>query len=284
MSETFSRYFPPTGNVRYALLTWFGIVGGAITLFTNLSAVIDLVDWMKALADAWKAWSHAIWRWLFGWLGIDFPEAWAPVASFAVFLTSMIAGTYFAERRAAGQTFGAAENEASLSSARPFFVAWLAAASIASFAAALFGSGALAAYIGPNFSPGGEILMAVAMVAGAAFPAVLASRHKLSVALFAVLYASMFQSIVVLPFVELDMGAWTAGSSERDAPLLAASVPMMVSLALWITAPVLALALLPARVLNRKLLLMLTGALLLAMLNWATQTEFAAQWRDGVRA
>ncbi|MFN0219783.1 MAG: hypothetical protein ACKVP4_13325 [Hyphomicrobium sp.] len=286
MADIFSRYFPAglaTANVRYALLTWFGIVGGAITLFTNLSVVIDLADWLKAFADAWKAWSHAIWRWLFAWLGIDFPEAWAPVASFAVFLTSMMAGAYLAQRRAAAQEFGSPNGEASLSSARPLFLAGLAIASIASFAAAMFGSGALVAYIGPNFSPGGEILMAAAMIAGAALPAVLASRQKLSVALFAALYAPMFFTIVILPFVDLDMSAWSSGTSVAPRILSQDSIPMMVSLVLWITAPVLALALLPARVLNRKLLLLLTGVVVLAMLNWATQTDLAAQWRDGVQ-
>lgn len=286
MADSFMNPFRPglaSANVRYALLTWFGIVGGAITLFTNLSAVIDLVDWMKALADAWKALSHAIWRWMFGWLGIDFPEAWAPVASFAVFLTSMIAGTYLAQRRAGPQTVGSADGEPSLSSAKPSFVAGLALASIASFAAALFGSGALVAYVGPNFTPWGELLMAVAMIAGAGLPAVLASRHKLSVALFIALYAPIFLSIVVFPFVELDMSAWSSGTSTAPRILSQDSIPMMVSLALWITAPVLALALLPARVLNRKLLLLLTGVVVLTALNWATQTELAAQLRDGVQ-
>lgn len=285
MAETFRGYFkaaPATANVRDALLTWFGIVGGAITLFTNLRGLIALADWMKVLADAWKEWSHAIWRWLFSWVGIDLPPEWAPVLSFAVFLTSMIAGTYLARRRAATQTSASAEDEPSLSSSRPLFVAGVALASLASFAAALFGSGELVAFIGPNFSPGGEILMMAAMVVGAALPAALASRHKLSVALFSALYTPMFLSIVVIPFVELDQGA-VRPDVQSAGPLLGTSMQMIVSLALWITAPVLALALLPSRILNRKLLLLLTGAVLLAMLNWATQTELAAKLRDGVQ-
>ncbi len=285
MADTFSggsKSTPALANFSYALLTWFGIVGGAITLFTNLRGLIALADWMKAFADAWKEWSHAIWRQLFSWIGIELPPEWAPVLSFAVFLTSMIAGTYLGWRRAAAQTSASAKDEPSLSSSRPLFVAGVALASLASFAAALIGSGELVAYIGPNFSPGGEILMMAAMVVGAALPAVLASRQKFLVALFSALYTPMFLSIVVLPFVELDQGAVRPGPAGAQI-LLGTRTQMMVSLALWITAPVLALALLPARILNRKLFLLLTGAVLLAILNWATQTDFAAQLRDGIQ-
>ena len=39
---------------KYELLTWVGIVGGALTLFTNLSAVLKLADWARLLVQNWK--------------------------------------------------------------------------------------------------------------------------------------------------------------------------------------------------------------------------------------
>src|SRR5262249_5469375 len=50
-----------TKGFRYELLTWVGIVGGALTLFTNLGAVLKLADWARLLVQHWKEWTHAFW-------------------------------------------------------------------------------------------------------------------------------------------------------------------------------------------------------------------------------
>jgi len=50
-----------TKGFKYELLTWVGIVGGALTLFTNLSAVFKLADWARVLVQHWKGWTHAFW-------------------------------------------------------------------------------------------------------------------------------------------------------------------------------------------------------------------------------
>jgi hypothetical protein len=34
---------------KWELLTWVGIVGGALTLFTNSGAVLRLADWARVL-------------------------------------------------------------------------------------------------------------------------------------------------------------------------------------------------------------------------------------------
>jgi hypothetical protein len=59
-----------TKGFKYELLTWVGIVGGALTLFTNLGAVLKLADWARLL---------------FGWLGIHLPPDWTLVLSFLSF-------------------------------------------------------------------------------------------------------------------------------------------------------------------------------------------------------
>src|SRR5262245_14174669 len=70
---------------RYELLTWIGLVGGALTLFTNLGAVLKLADCARVLVEHWRAWTHAFWVWAFGWLGIHLEPEWAPVLSFLLF-------------------------------------------------------------------------------------------------------------------------------------------------------------------------------------------------------
>jgi len=70
---------------KYEVLTWFGIVGGALTLFTNLSATLQLAKWARILVEHWREWTHAFWLWAFGWLGIHLPPEWAPVLSFVLF-------------------------------------------------------------------------------------------------------------------------------------------------------------------------------------------------------
>src|SRR5262245_50729232 len=74
-----------TKGFKYELLTWVGIIGGALTLFTNLGSVLRLADWARVLVEHWKEWTHAFWLWTFGWLGIHLGPGWTPVLSFLVF-------------------------------------------------------------------------------------------------------------------------------------------------------------------------------------------------------
>jgi len=59
-----------TKGFKYELLTWWGIIGGALTLFGAISSVLKLAPWAHILIDNWKQWTHAFWVWAFGWLGI----------------------------------------------------------------------------------------------------------------------------------------------------------------------------------------------------------------------
>src|SRR6478752_9340666 len=74
-----------TKGFKYEVLTWVGIVGGALTLFTNINAVLELADWARLLVQHWKEWTHAFWVWAFGWLGIHLAPEWTPVLSFLLF-------------------------------------------------------------------------------------------------------------------------------------------------------------------------------------------------------
>src|SRR5262249_35072530 len=50
------------------VLTGVGIVGGALTLFTAVSAFLKLPDWARLLVQHWKEGTHSFWVWTFGWL------------------------------------------------------------------------------------------------------------------------------------------------------------------------------------------------------------------------
>jgi hypothetical protein len=67
------------------VLTWTGIVGGAITLFTNLQGILNLADWARWLAKNWHDWTLAFWNLTLSWMGIRVPQEWLPLLSLTMF-------------------------------------------------------------------------------------------------------------------------------------------------------------------------------------------------------
>src|SRR5262249_30047510 len=51
---------------KWEVLTWWGIIGGAVTLFVAISAVLRLADWARLLVQSWKEWTDAFWVWVVG--------------------------------------------------------------------------------------------------------------------------------------------------------------------------------------------------------------------------
>jgi hypothetical protein len=78
--------------LRYQALTWTGVIGGAITLFTNLGGVIRMADWARWLVTHWLEWTHAVWTWLFSWIGLRLPAALTPQLSFLAFMLMLSVG------------------------------------------------------------------------------------------------------------------------------------------------------------------------------------------------
>jgi hypothetical protein len=89
-----------TKGFKYELLTWVGIVGGALTLFTNITAVLKLADWARDFVQGWKEWTHAFWVWAFGWLGIHLPPGSTPLLSFLLFGSLLTIGQAVKFKRA----------------------------------------------------------------------------------------------------------------------------------------------------------------------------------------
>jgi hypothetical protein len=61
------------------------IIGGALTLFGNLDAVLKLADWARVLVENWHEWTQAFWGWVFGRLGVQVARLYVPTLSFLLF-------------------------------------------------------------------------------------------------------------------------------------------------------------------------------------------------------
>ena len=78
--------------VKYQPLTWIGIFGGAITLFSNFKDAPSLANWARKLAGHWQDLNYEIWAVLFGTVGIEPSEKMVPTLSFAVFVVLLAIG------------------------------------------------------------------------------------------------------------------------------------------------------------------------------------------------
>jgi TIR domain len=79
-------------GLKWELLSWWGIIGGALTLFTGISATLKVADWARILVDHWREWTHAFWAWAFGWLGFHLPPDWTLILSFLLFGSFLAVG------------------------------------------------------------------------------------------------------------------------------------------------------------------------------------------------
>jgi TIR domain-containing protein len=72
-------------TLRYQVLTWIGVLGGAITLFANLREVLNLAEWARWLVENWNDLTAGFWRIVLSWTGIQLPKRWVPILSFGMF-------------------------------------------------------------------------------------------------------------------------------------------------------------------------------------------------------
>jgi hypothetical protein len=78
--------------LRYEVLTWIGIVGGAITLFANLQGVVNLAGWAHWITVHCREYSADFWLWAFSSIGIHAPRELAPAATLITFSLSTAIG------------------------------------------------------------------------------------------------------------------------------------------------------------------------------------------------
>jgi len=81
-----------TGLFKYQILTWIGIIGTAITLFTTLKDALDLADWARDLVAHWQEWTQVFWGWVFRLFQVKIPREFVPIITFSAFSVLLVAG------------------------------------------------------------------------------------------------------------------------------------------------------------------------------------------------
>jgi hypothetical protein len=245
-----------TKGFKYEVLTWVGIVGGALTLFTNLGAVLKLADWARLLVQGWKEWTHGFWVWAFGWVGIHLPPEWTPVLSFLLFGSLLTIGQAIQFRRTikAQQATDRYQGKAfQLISWRTFLcvvctlivLGW--SLPLLPFIFVVLPWLARVRDVAPGVLPiVYQLLFLVAMLASL----VVFARHRLQTAVAALLLG-IFWTIITFNQVS---------ESESESAFFAA-IAMLLVLSLIL------LSVAPAKVVSRRLLFLAIGLLLLIGLN-----------------
>jgi hypothetical protein len=95
-----SPFWQITGLFKYQILTWIGIIGTAITLFTTLKDALDLADWARELVAHWHEWTELFWGRVFSLVKVKVPKDFVPLISFTVFTAMLVVGANLAERAA----------------------------------------------------------------------------------------------------------------------------------------------------------------------------------------
>jgi hypothetical protein len=84
------------------LFAGVGVVGTAITLFSNLQSVLDMADWARFVVSHWTEWTRAFWDWVFGWIGVKLPQPLVPILTTCVFFAMLAAGPTATTKRTMG--------------------------------------------------------------------------------------------------------------------------------------------------------------------------------------
>jgi hypothetical protein len=94
-------------RVRGSVISWLGIVGGAITLFGNLQAVVDLADWARWIVLHYRLWIFVFWDWIFYYLQININRELIPYLTLAVSQILISIGAKLGSRENSKEDFSA---------------------------------------------------------------------------------------------------------------------------------------------------------------------------------
>jgi hypothetical protein len=240
---------------KYELLTWVGIVGGALTLFTNLGAVLKLADWATVLVRHWEEWTHAFWVWAFGWLGIHVPPVWAPVLSFLLFWALLTIGSAIKFKSTTQSSKGKYQGKGFRIGAISMLLWMIFVSSVVT----LVVTNTYERIVGaPMSSMSG--MFGTDIIAWSITPAIVIAvfaRQRLHATISAVLFFGAFSLIMLM---QLDI------TLMQLDPFSSALVVLTVVLLAWI-APVILLLVAPAKAVSRRLIFLALGVLLLIALN-----------------
>ncbi len=244
-----------TKGFKYELLTWFGIIGGALTLFTAIAFALVLAPWAQKLVDHWKEWTHGFWVWAFGWLGIHLPPEWTPLLSFLLFWSLLTMGQAIKFK-------GMIKTQAITDKyqGRSFrLMSWeMAVCACVVIIATTFGLGqSLDLYDWVRFLARYSVVLAAIILAVApAIVIVSFARYKLHAVVSVVLIITFFTIITVSkikPNYDINNGTTVL-------------LPLVLTVVTWIS-PLILLSVAPAKAISRRLIFLALGLLLLIGLN-----------------
>jgi hypothetical protein len=86
-------------KVRHEALTWFGIVGGALTLSNNITALREASKWVGLVLIKWRELLLDFWKPIFSLFGYTIPRDIALGLSAVCFLAGLSVGAVLDERR-----------------------------------------------------------------------------------------------------------------------------------------------------------------------------------------
>jgi hypothetical protein len=238
---------------KWELLTWWGIIGGAVTLFSAYSAAVTLSPLARKLVENWKEWTHAFWVWAFSWLGIHLPPEWTPILSFLLFWSLLAIGQAIKFKSTIKtQPVIDKYQDTSLGPLSWRQPVWIISYLIGyvwptwQFFGYMVGGGSDAAFIG---------LVTIA----ASFVILLYARHKVYAAV-AICLLGIFWLIITLNQIV----AMKPSASVKPNELFI--IDLIVSTMMPIL-PVILLSVAPAKAVSRRLIFLAIGLLLLIALN-----------------
>ena len=78
-----------TRDVRYIGLQWFGIGGAAITLFAGLRSLVTMAAWANWFVIHWHEWNVAFWRYILSFFHLTIGHDAASILTFYVFVAAI---------------------------------------------------------------------------------------------------------------------------------------------------------------------------------------------------
>jgi hypothetical protein len=235
-----------TKEFKWELLTWWGIIGGAVTLFSAYSAAITLAPWARWLVEHWKEWAHATWAWLFGWLGIRLSPASTSFLSYLLFWSLLTIGqaVKFYNQPIADKYRGGSWR---LASWQTLFVIILYPVVATLVLIALFFAERFLQVHVPLFT--GSVIITVLVYEISLVPL---ARERLNAAL-TIFIMSIFSSIIIRP---------SAADPDPDD-----DIAFLVAVSMQLLLPLILLSVAPAKAVSRRLIFLVLGLLILIALN-----------------
>ncbi|GAA6212684.1 hypothetical protein NBRC116602_24250 [Hyphomicrobiales bacterium 4NK60-0047b] len=81
-------------SIQGSILTWLGISGGIITMFSNFQTLINLADWARVISTKWASFINCLWSHFFHFFKIEIHVTAQFQITMALAMVSMAIGAY----------------------------------------------------------------------------------------------------------------------------------------------------------------------------------------------